>query len=102
MMTASTITLDDIGRCPHRSLSATHYRPDGSCLCRTPTGELQAIVVTVDGGFPASGRKKRYVVVEEYECFLNVADQALPLVPPAHSSHGNTHAALARAREEIL
>lgn len=30
---AFTVTISDIGRCPKMSLSPSHYRDDGTCLC---------------------------------------------------------------------
>lgn len=40
-----TIQRSDIDRCPKGSLSAKHYRADGTCFC-TPDGWLAAAIST--------------------------------------------------------
>lgn len=34
-----TVTRQDVDRCPRRSLLPSHYRNDGTCLCRDPQEE---------------------------------------------------------------
>lgn len=76
MIASSQVSLANIQACPHRSLSPSHYRVDGTCGCVDPTGQLQAIVVTVEGT-PA----RRYVVVDNYDYFRDVPSGNVPEAP---------------------
>jgi hypothetical protein len=42
---AFTIKLSDVARCPLHSVSASHYRPDGSCRCQPFTRETATAVL---------------------------------------------------------